>query len=354
MDKIHFKILLTDELKYYRDKTKGFNRKPTILFCRTDEKKLFENISAQFNIIFDKIIFDATPKEILNAVDGKKNYFLSNNVVSDELYKNLMATGVSEKQIYVGPTKDAYFDLYPKRNVIREDIEKINEVYYLLEDEKSRRTFLRIITRLCLPYQYHYFYEPVAEMQYFSEKFSFCDDEIFLDAGVCDGQNILEFIGKVGKNYKYIYGIEPDEENFKLSTKNLTGVSNLQLIKGALFSSNNEDLNFRSSKMTGRKGNARVQYDGDICVKSISGDSLRYSPTFIKMDIEGSEKDALIGLKNTIQSNSPKLSVCIYHFQKDFWEVPLLIKKLNPEYKLLIRNHEKLFNLLESVCYAHV
>lgn len=354
MSKIHFEYLLNDSLNFYLEKTASFNDKSSVLICRQSEEKFFEKFSEQFNIKFDRIIFDEISGESINVFDNDKNYFFSNNVITDEIYKNLITKKIDERQIYIGPTQDAYFDLYPKKNVIYENIEKLNETYYLLADDKSRRTFLQIITRLCLPYQYHYFYETADDPQYFPKEFSFRDDEVFLDAGVCDGQNIFEFVECVHSNYKYIYGIEADEDNFNVSKHNLKDINGLELIKGALFSKSGEKLFFRSSRMTGRKGNARVQNDGDILVSSVAGDSLKYSPTFIKMDIEGSEKDALIGLKETIKSQSPKLAVCIYHFQRDFWEIPLLIKKLNPQYNLMIRNHERLFTLLESVCYAYV
>jgi hypothetical protein len=35
--------------------------------------------------------------------------------------------------------------------------------------------------------------------------------------------------------------------------------------------------------------------------------------TFIKKDIEGSEKEASIGAEVTIKKNKPKLTICIYH-----------------------------------------
>ena len=354
MERIDFETLLRDSLNSYAAKTATFNDKATVLICRATESKCFAEMSAQFNLIFDeKIFLDAAdkPPDVLRQ---GTNYFFSNQVMSDDLYKRLLTAGADERQIYVGFTKDAYFDLYPKRHVIYENLQKLDEVINLLADEKSRRTFLKVITRLCLPYQWHYFYEPADELQYFPKEFSFSNEEIFLDAGVCDGQNIFEFIERVNSEYKRIYGIEADASNFKLSKKNLAGVPKLELIRGALYSRQGETLSFHSSIMTGKKGNARVQNDGDSFVKSIAGDALKYPPTFIKMDIEGAEKEALRGLEGTIKNYAPKLAICVYHFQEDFWEIPLLIKKLNPRYKLFMRNYERLFSLLETVCYACV
>jgi hypothetical protein len=70
----------------------------------------------------------------------------------------------------------------------------------------------------------------------------------------------------------------------------------------------------------------------------------------IKMDIEGSEADALIGASKIISQFQPKLAISIYHHPKDFWNLPLLIKRLSPKSKLYMRHYGK--ELADSVCYA--
>jgi hypothetical protein len=68
------------------------------------------------------------------------------------------------------------------------------------------------------------------------------------------------------------------------------------------------------------------------------------------MDIEGSEIDALIGAKNTIMKNKPKLAICIYHKNEHLYEIPLLINEWVPEYKLYVRHHGEAD--AETVFYA--
>lgn len=60
--------------------------------------------------------------------------------------------------------------------------------------------------------------------------------------------------------------------------------------------------------------------------------------TFIKMDIEGSELEALKGAKETIKQFKPKLAICVYHKKEDLLEIPQYILSLNPGYKLFLRN----------------
>jgi len=71
---------------------------------------------------------------------------------------------------------------------------------------------------------------------------------------------------------------------------------------------------------------------------------------FIKMDIEGSEIKALEGAKNTIKAFRPDLAICIYHTIDHLWKIPLLIKRLVPDYELYIDH--KHIHPAETVCYA--
>jgi len=59
---------------------------------------------------------------------------------------------------------------------------------------------------------------------------------------------------------------------------------------------------------------------------------------FIKMDIEGSEEKALLGAKETLKKFKPKLAISVYHKFNDFYQLPLLIKKINPDYKIRVKN----------------
>ena len=77
-----------------------------------------------------------------------------------------------------------------------------------------------------------------------------------------------------------------------------------------------------------------------------SGDKV----TFIKMDIEGSEMEALKGAENVIKRDKPRLAICIYHKPEDLYEIPFWVKETVPEYKLYIRHHSNLQN--ETVLYA--
>jgi FkbM family methyltransferase len=55
---------------------------------------------------------------------------------------------------------------------------------------------------------------------------------------------------------------------------------------------------------------------------------------FIKMDIEGAEKKAVVGAANTIAKYRPRMALCIYHVQGDETMVPKLVHNAFADYKV--------------------
>ena len=66
-------------------------------------------------------------------------------------------------------------------------------------------------------------------------------------------------------------------------------------------------------------------------------DDIKEKVTLIKMDIEGSEEQALIGAINHIKKDTPKLLIAVYHNHDDLWKLPKLIDTINPNYKYYLR-----------------
>jgi FkbM family methyltransferase len=54
---------------------------------------------------------------------------------------------------------------------------------------------------------------------------------------------------------------------------------------------------------------------------------------FIKMDIEGSERHALAGARETLRKWKPRMSVCVYHLDDDRTVIPNVIKSIRSDYK---------------------
>ncbi len=69
------------------------------------------------------------------------------------------------------------------------------------------------------------------------------------------------------------------------------------------------------------------------------------------MDVEGFEREAIWGASQTIGHYAPKMMVSLYHRNEDIFELPILIKKLNPKYQLFIR-HQLYIPAWETNLYA--
>ena len=65
----------------------------------------------------------------------------------------------------------------------------------------------------------------------------------------------------------------------------------------------------------------------------LSGKSIDH----IKYDVEGSEREALLGSAQTIKAHAPKLLVSLYHRSEDMFALPELVEELNSEYTLYLR-----------------
>lgn len=75
-----------------------------------------------------------------------------------------------------------------------------------------------------------------------------------------------------------------------------------------------------------------------------------FHPTFIKMDIEGAELEALKGAKETIIANTPQMAICVYHTLSHLWKILLLIKDYYSGYTFYLKNYN--YMGMETVLYA--
>lgn len=72
--------------------------------------------------------------------------------------------------------------------------------------------------------------------------------------------------------------------------------------------------------------------------------------SFLKADIESYEYQMLCGARKSIQNCHPNLAICIYHNAVDFYQIPLLIHELYPDYRMIVRHHS--FTVAETIVYA--
>jgi FkbM family methyltransferase len=77
-----------------------------------------------------------------------------------------------------------------------------------------------------------------------------------------------------------------------------------------------------------------------------------FNPTFIGIDIEGAELEALKGADKTIRTSRPDLGICVYHAPSHLWEIPLFLHSMGLGYRFYLRNYTSFTS--ETVLYATV
>ncbi len=175
------------------------------------------------------------------------------------------------------------------------------------------------------------------------------EEEIFIDGGCYDATDSLDFITWSKGQAKKIFAFEPDDNNYKNCQATLEKQKKIAFqIENAGLWSENTTMTFQNEGNVG----SHLSSTGTIKVgmKSIDSVVVDEKVTFIKLDIEGAELEALKGAKQTIIKNKPKLAICLYHKKEDILEIPKYVKGLVPEYKLYIRHYSPY--LFDTVLYA--
>jgi FkbM family methyltransferase len=172
---------------------------------------------------------------------------------------------------------------------------------------------------------------PMSEL-YFPPFITHLDDEHYVDCGAADGDSIAAFLSKWPK-YERITAIEPDEANFDKILHNFLPLPRMEMYRVAV-SDHAHTSSFRAcGDYSSHLAEAGM---GTVSVMCETLDRLltSVSPTYIKMDVEASEPAALWGARRILRVHSPVLAICAYHEASHFWELPLLIHALQPNYRL--------------------
>ncbi|WP_124101141.1 FkbM family methyltransferase [Ruminococcus sp. Marseille-P6503] len=160
------------------------------------------------------------------------------------------------------------------------------------------------------------------------------ENEIYADLGAYTGDTVKEFLSFAG-GFRKIYIFEPNGKNFRKCVKNLMYLDNVSFYNCPAWK---KDLPLYFDKGEGRQ--AQIS-DKGVSVYARSLDSVLAGGecTYIKYDVEGAETEAIEGSSETIKNYSPKICTALYHRAYDMLDIPLLIHRIDPDYKLYIRQY---------------
>lgn len=221
-----------------------------------------------------------------------------------------------------------------------------------LEDELSKETLSSVLLGRTTGNSEYFKKVKVPHQYYVPEIITFQDQEVMVELGSNDGETLKEFLA-LCPNYSCIYCFEPEVacipplEGLQKSNKNV------YLIKKGAWSST-QVLTFCSD--AGANGSSHISEDFQsgqnvyqIEVAAVD-DVVKEKITYMKMDVEGAELEALKGAQKQIQENKPKLAVSVYHKPEDLLQIPRYLKSLVPEYKFYLRHHTN--TGFDTVLYA--
>ena len=239
---------------------------------------------------------------------------------------------------------------------------ELQTVYERLADAVSRETFASVLN-----------YKLSGKLSYLQACttnrtedlrtiFSFGGEETYLDLGAYNGDTVQEFLQLTRGRYKKIVALEPDPKNFKKLTDFVrqNELKKITCLQAGVWN------DCGSLELTGNGGRQSTFWEADrsgfatqplsqtcsmkkkikkqqVTVVSVDAVLGNEHADYMKFDVEGVEKEALEGAAGHLVPDGngtlPKLLVAAYHHDEDLFALPLLLWKLQPEYKIYLRKH---------------
>ncbi len=136
---------------------------------------------------------------------------------------------------------------------------------------------------------------------------------------------------------------EPDPENFKQLAEFLRSRANHDDGPAMLWPCAVSDRPGTVRFESGLDEASHVGSSGSSMVAAVRLDDvlIDWHPNFVKMDIEGSEVDALSGAHDVITRSRASLAICVYHRPDHLWRIPLMLSSWPglDGYRFYLRRH---------------
>lgn len=233
-----------------------------------------------------------------------------------------------------------YFCLDLPHKVLRFGKEIMEAAGYL-EDGESRENYLANV-RFRLGLEMDFQSLPSSSDQHFNFDFILKNpEEVFVDAGAFTGDTLRGLLSRPDCHFKKIMALEPDPENHAELDRYVNSLHDELRQKVKTYQVAALDKNAVIHFDASGTDQAQISESGTYPVQARRLDELfgKLEPTFIKMDIEGAEPEAVEGCSGLMKKNPPVLAISVYHKFNHLWTILLAIKKLQPDYHYFIRAH---------------
>ena len=283
-------------------------------------------------------------KQVLSWGEIKQKYGVENLIVllsfgtsRPEVLENIYRIA-DEAELYA-PDVPAFGNGVFDRAFLENNREEIESAYALLSDDTSRAVFENVLR-----------FKLTGKPQYLRNAENDPDDVMrelirpdrltaYADLGAYNGDTVRQLLSHAPA-LKKVWAMEPDARNYKKLNAYAQAEDRAQVLavqagawscedtlffdasgnRNASFGANRSDTLDRPAKLSSI---AAMPLD-----KVLAGERVDY----IKYDVEGAEKEALLGSVGSIRAHRPLLLVSLYHRNEDLFALPLLIRKLFPDY----------------------
>jgi FkbM family methyltransferase len=215
----------------------------------------------------------------------------------------------------------------------------IESVYDWLADDESRSIYRRQI-KWRMTADYDGLPAPAVGPHYFpKDVYRLRPDETFVDCGAFDGDTVRPFVALTHGAFARYWALEPDPQNYAKLTalvQSLPADVASRITCLTIAASDRRGTEFFNSNGSASAGFSET---GDLSIETAPLDELVDTCTIIKLDVEGAEPRVLQGAERLIRECSPVLAISAYHAQNHLWELPRLVRSLNPAYQFYLREH---------------
>lgn len=217
----------------------------------------------------------------------------------------------------------------------------------LLQEQASCRAFVSQI-QLRLRADFDCIGAPFPGEQYFPGLFSLTTQECFVDCGSYTGDTIQSFIAQSNDCFRKIIAFEADPAVIPELEAVVKGLGPRAVLHKAAVGAQNGVVHFAGDGIGG--GTVAATGGTQIACVRLDDALAREHISFIKMDIEGAELQALEGAHSVIWRDRPILAISGYHKPDHLWRVLSSLNTLAPDSALYVRSHCS--DGLDTVCYA--
>lgn len=223
-------------------------------------------------------------------------------------------------------------------NTHKQDILAVRD---MLEDQESRRIYDNVILYK-LTGKISYLFDAENDKSESFDLLGAKDFKICADIGAYNGDTARELLD-VNPQIQKIYAFEPDHRSFKKLfsfCSGYEGASQIIPINAAAWSQNTTiTFGDEGNRNSGIFAPTKTAKPVEVTALSPDGIFENDKIDYIKYDVEGAEREAIIGSIRTITNSRPALLISAYHRSEDIFAIPLLIKSIRPDYKLYYRRY---------------